>query len=253
MSSCRIIIPYLRGYGHTIFLHNDTLRSGQQAALGFDLLKLMDALKIDKAILGGYDWGGRAACIVAALYPNRCLGIVSCNGYNIQDIKKSSIPVKPETEQKLWYQYFFHSERGRNGLLNQRHDFIKFIWKTWSPTWNVNNNLYNLSANAFENPDFVEVVIHSYRHRFGLVCGDKKFEKIEKKLSNQPVISAPAITIDGDNDGVTGLSDIAKIKQKFSSHLKHEILPNIGHNVPQEDPKNFSKAILHIMKIHKNL
>ena len=253
MSSCRIIIPYLRGYGHTIFLHNDTLRSGQQAALGFDLLKLMDALKIDKAILGGYDWGGRAACIVAALYPNRCLGIVSCNGYNIQDIKKSSIPVKPETEQKLWYQYFFHSERGRNGLLNQRHDFIKFIWKTWSPTWNVNNNLYNLSANAFENPDFVEVVIHSYRHRFGLVCGDKRFEKIEKKLSNQPVISVPVITIDGDNDGVTGLSDIAKIKQKFSSHLKHEILPNIGHNVPQEDPKNFSEAILHIMKIHKNL
>ena len=167
--------------------------------------------------------------------------------------KKSSIPVKPEIEQKLWYQYFFHSERGRNGLLNQRHDFIKFIWKTWSPTWNVNNNLYNLSANAFENPDFVEVVIHSYRHRFGLVCGDKKFEKIEKKLSNQPIISVPAITIDGDNDGVTGLSDIAKIKQKFSNHIKHEILPNIGHNVPQEDPKNFSEAILHIMKIHKNL
>ena len=163
------------------------------------------------------------------------------------------MPAQPEIEQKLWYQYFFHSERGRNGLLNQRHDFIKYIWKTWSPAWNINNDLYNLSADAFENPDFVEVVIHSYRHRFGLVCGDKKFEKIEKKLSNQPIISAPTITIDGDNDGVTGLSDIAKIKQKFSSHLKHEILPNIGHNVPQEDPKNFSEAILHIIKIQKNL
>ena len=149
VSSCRIIVPYLRGYGKTTFLQNETLRSGQQAALGLDLLKLMDALKIDKAILGGYDWGGRAACIVSALHPERCLGLVSCNGYNIQDIKNSSIPLNPEAEQKLWYQYFFHNERGRNSLLNQRHDFIKYLWKTWSPSWNINNDLYNLSANAF--------------------------------------------------------------------------------------------------------
>ena len=249
-SNCRVIVPYLRGYGRTYFLQNDTFRSGQQAALGFDLLKLMDALKINNAILGGYDWGGRAACIVAALYPERCLGLVSCNGYNIQNIMNSSIPTKPETEQKLWYQYFFHSERGRNGLKNQRHEFIKYLWKTWSPSWEFSNEEYDLSANSFENSDFVDVVIHSYKHRFGLIKGDLKFDKIEHKLSKQPIISVPSITIDGETDGVTGLSNIKKIKQKFSSHIKHQVLPNVGHNVPQEDPQSFSSAILEIKSMN---
>jgi pimeloyl-ACP methyl ester carboxylesterase len=210
----------------------------------------MDALKINNAILGGYDWGGRAACIVAALYPERCLGLVSCNGYNIQNIMNSSIPTKPETEQKLWYQYFFHSERGRNGLKNQRHEFIKYLWKTWSPSWEFSNEEYDLSANSFENSDFVDIVIHSYRHRFALEKGDLKFDKIEHQLSKQPIISVPSITIDGETDGVTGLSNITKIKQKFSSHIKHQVLPNVGHNVPQEDPQSFSSAILEIKSMN---
>ena len=245
-SGCRVIVPYLRGYGKTSFLAKETLRSGQQAALGNDLLNLMNAMKIDKAILAGYDWGGREACVVAALHPERCRGLISCNGYNIQDIKNSSKPSNPNIEQRLWYQYFFHSERGRLGLINNRHDFIKYLWQTWSPSWNFNDKIYNLSANSFENSDFVDVVIHSYKHRFDIVTGDPKFNKIEQELSNQPIIEVPSITIDGETDGVSGLSNISKIKQKFSTHIRHQILPNTGHNVPQEDPKNFSKAVLEL-------
>ena len=247
---CRVIVPYLRGYGKTSFLAKKTLRSGQQAALGYDLLNLMNSIKIDKAILAGYDWGGRAACVVAALYPERCLGLISCNGYNIQDIKNSSKPSNPNTEQKLWYQYFFHSERGRLGLINKRHDFIKYLWQTWSPSWDFNDEIYGLSKNSFDNSDFVDVVVHSYKHRFGIVAGDPKFDLIEKDLSKQPKISVPSITIDGETDGVSELSNISKIKQKFSAHVKHQILPNIGHNVPQEDPKNFSKAVLELAFIN---
>ena len=247
---CRVIVPYLRGYGKTSFLAKKTLRSGQQAALGYDLLNLMNSIKIDKAILAGYDWGGRAACVVAALYPERCLGLISCNGYNIQDIKNSSKPSNPNTEQKLWYQYFFHSERGRLGLINKRHDFIKYLWQTWSPSWNFNDEIYGLSKNSFDNSDFVDVVVHSYKHRFGIVAGDPKFDLIEKDLSKQPKISVPSITIDGETDGVSELSNISKIKQKFSAHIRHQILPNIGHNVPQEDPKNFSRAVLELAFIN---
>jgi pimeloyl-ACP methyl ester carboxylesterase len=245
-SGCRVIVPYLRGYGKTSFLAKETLRSGQQAALGNDLLNLMNEMKIDRAILAGYDWGGRAACVVAALHPERCRGLISCNGYNIQDIKNSSKPSNPNIEQRLWYQYFFHSERGRSSLINRRHDFIRYLWQTWSPSWNFNDEIYNLSANSFENSDFVDVVIHSYKHRFDIVTGDPKFNKIEQELSNQPMIEVPSITIDGETDGVSGLSNIYKIKQKFSTHIRHQILPNTGHNVPQEDPKNFSKAVLEL-------
>jgi len=247
---CRVIVPYLRGYGKTSFLAKKTLRTGQQAALGYDLLNLMNSIKIDKAILAGYDWGGRAACVVAALYPERCLGLISCNGYNIQDIKNSSKPSNPNTEQKLWYQYFFHSERGRLGLINMRHDFIKYLWQTWSPSWNFNDEIYGLSKSSFDNSDFVDVVVHSYKHRFGIVAGDPKFDLIEKDLSKQPKISVPSITIDGETDGVSELSNISKIKQKFSAHIRHQILPNIGHNVPQEDPKNFSRAVLELAFIN---
>ena len=247
---CRVIVPYLRGYGKTSFLAKKTLRSGQQAALGYDLLNLMNSIKIDKAILAGYDWGGRAACVVAALYPERCLGLISCNGYNIQDIKNSSKPSNPNTEQKLWYQYFFHSERGRLGLINKRHDFIKYLWQTWSPSWDFNDEIYGLSKNSFDNSDFVDVVVHSYKHRFGIVAGDPKFDLIEKDLSKQPKISVPSITIDGETDGVSGLSNTSKIKQKFSAHVRHQILPKTGHNVPQEDPKNFSRAVLELAFIN---
>ncbi len=249
-AKCRVIVPYLRGYGKTSFLAKKTLRSGQQAALGYDLLNLMNSIKIDKAILAGYDWGGRAACVVAALYPERCLGLISCNGYNIQDIKNSAKPSNPNTEQKLWYQYFFHSERGRLGLINKRHDFIKYLWRTWSPSWDFNDKIYGLSKNSFDNSDFVDVVVHSYKHRFGIVAGDPKFDFIENDLSKQPIISVPSITVDGETDGVSGLSNTSKIKQKFSAHVRHQILPKTGHNVPQEDPKNFSRAVLELAFIN---
>ena len=180
----RIIVPYLRGFGPTKFLNKSLLRSGEQAALGKDLIDLMDGLNIKKAILAGYDWGGRAACFVAALYPHRCIGLISCNGYNIQNIKIDSItPDKPENEKNYWYQYFFHTKRGFNSLTKNRNDLIKFLWKTWSPTWKFSKKDFELSQESFQNPDFVDVVIHSYKHRYGLVDGDKSYSAIENKLS----------------------------------------------------------------------
>ena len=244
----RIIVPYLRGFGHTSFLNKSLLRSGEQAALGKDLIDLMDGLNIKKAILAGYDWGGRAACIVAALYPQRCIGLISCNGYNIQNIKIDSItPDKPENEKNYWYQYFFHTKRGFNSLTKNRNDIIKFLWKTWSPTWKFSKKDFELSQESFQNPDFVDVVIHSYKHRYGLVDGDKSYSAIENKLSLTPNIEVPTITIDGLMNGVREPKREKNIK-KFTNLIKHKLLKNVGHNVPQESPLIFSNLILEIKK-----
>ena len=244
----RIIVPYLRGFGHTSFLNKSFLRSGEQAALGKDLIDLMDGLNIKKAILAGYDWGGRAACIVAALYPQRCIGLISCNGYNIQNIKIDSItPDKPENEKNYWYQYFFHTKRGFNSLTKNRNDIIKFLWKTWSPTWKFSKKDFELSQESFQNPDFVDVVIHSYKHRYGLVDGDKSYSNIENKLSLTPKIKVPTITIDGLMNGVREPKREKNIK-KFTNLIKHKLLKNVGHNVPQESPLIFSNLILEIKK-----
>ena len=244
----RIIIPYLRGFGHTSFLNKSSLRSGEQAALGKDLIDLMDGLNIKKAILAGYDWGGRAACIVAALYPQRCIGLISCNGYNIQNIKIDSItPDKPENEKNYWYQYFFHTKRGFNSLTKNRNDIIKFLWKTWSPTWKFSKKDFELSQESFQNSDFVDVVIHSYKHRYGLVDGDKSYSAIENKLSLTPNIEVPTITIDGLMNGVREPKREKNIK-KFTNLIKHKLLKNVGHNVPQESPLIFSNLILEIKK-----
>ena len=244
----RIIVPYLRGFGHTSFLNKSLLRSGEQAALGKDLIDLMDGLNIKKAILAGYDWGGRAACVVAALYPHRCIGLISCNGYNIQNIKIDSItPDKPENEKKYWYQYFFHTKRGFNSLTKNRNDLIKFLWKTWSPTWKFSKKDFELSQESFQNPDFVDVVIHSYKHRYGLVDGDKSYSAIENKLSLTPKIKVPTITLDGLMNGVREPKHEKNIK-KFTHLIKHKLLKNIGHNVPQESPLIFSNLILEIKK-----
>ena len=244
----RIIVPYLRGFGPTSFLNKSFLRSGEQAALGKDLIDLMDGLNIKKAILAGYDWGGRAACIVAALYPQRCIGLISCNGYNIQNIKIDSItPDKPENEKNYWYQYFFHTKRGFNSLTKNRNDIIKFLWKTWSPTWKFSKKDFELSQESFQNPDFVDVVIHSYKHRYGLVDGDKSYSKIENKLSLTPKIKVPTITIDGLMNGVREPKREKNIK-KFTNLIKHKLLKNVGHNVPQESPLIFSNLILEIKK-----
>lgn len=242
----RVITPYLRGYGPTRFLSPATPRSGQQAALGADLLALLDALRIERAVLGGYDWGGRAACIVAALHPSRVRGLVSVNGYTIQDIAAAARPVGPEQEYRYWYQYYFHGERGRAGLAGNRRAFCRLLWSLWSPAWRFDDDTYARTAAAFDNPDFVDVVIHSYRHRFGLVDGDPRFDDMERRLSAMPPVSVPAIVLEGDADGVTPPAGGQAGAQRFTGRSESRLLPGIGHNLPQEAPEAFARAVLDV-------
>jgi pimeloyl-ACP methyl ester carboxylesterase len=240
----RVIVPYLRGYGPTRFLSADTPRSGQQAALGADLLALLDTLEIASAVLAGYDWGGRAACVVAALWPERVRGLVSVGSYNIQAIEKSGEPDVPENEHRLWYQYYFHSERGRAGLQKDRRAFCKLLWRLWSPTWRFSDDAYDRTAAAFDNPDFVDVVIHSYRHRFGLVEGDPALEEIERRLAAQPPITVPTMTLDGAADGVTRIGGTAHHASHFTRRHEHRTADDVGHNFPQEAPESFADAVV---------
>jgi pimeloyl-ACP methyl ester carboxylesterase len=237
----------LRGFGPTRFLHADTLRSGQQAALAFDLLALMDALQVRSAVLAGYDWGGRAACILAALHPERVRGLVSGNGYNIQNIAAALEPQSPENELRLWYQYYLHGERGAVGLAQNRHAFCKLLWRLWSPHWQFDDATYAASAAAFANPDFVEVVVHSYRHRFGLVAGDPALDNWERALAAQPTINVPTIAIDGAGDGVMALGGSAGHRHHFTGPYGHRVLPMVGHNLPQEAPTDFAAAVLELL------
>lgn len=247
---CRVIVPYLRGYGGTRFLEAATPRSGEQAALGADLLALMDALAIRKAVLAGYDWGGRAACVVAALWPERCAGLVSLNSYNIQNIAKAMVPDTPENELSLWYQYYFHSERGRNGLEKDRRALCKLLWKLWSPTWAFDDATFERSAAAFDTPDFVDVVIQSYRHRFALVAGDPAYADIERRLAAQPVITVPSITFDGIDDGVRPPAPASAHASQFSGPRSHRLVPGAGHNLPQEKPHVFADAVWELLQTH---
>ena len=245
-SGCRTIVPHLRGHGATRFPSDATPRSGEQAALGADLLALLDALALPRAVLAGYDWGGRAACVVAALWPERCAGLVSVNGYNIQDIKVSAQPAAPENELRYWYQYYFHGERGRSGLQQNRRALAKLLWRLWSPTWAFDDATFERSATAFDNPDFVEVVIHSYRHRFALVAGDPAYAALEARLAAQPVITVPAITLDGGDDGVMPIGGTAHHAHCFTHLRRHRTLPGAGHNLPQEMPQPFADAVLEL-------
>ena len=214
--------------------------------LGADLLALLDALQIERAILGGYDWGGRAACIVAALYPSRARGLVSVNGYNIQDIAAAAQPADPEKEHRMWYQYYLHGERGRAGLTEKRRAFCRLLWSLWSPTWRFDDDVYARTAASFDNPDFVDVVVHSYRHRFGLVEGDPRFDDIERRLAATPPITVPTITLDGDADGVQPPGARETSSKRFSGRHENRIVPNAGHNLPQEAPAIFAKAVLDV-------
>jgi len=245
-AGCRVIVPYLRGYGPTSFVDAATPRSGEQAALGADLLALMDALRIERAVLAGYDWGGRAACVVAALWPQRCAGLVSLNSYNIQAIARAMEPDTADNEHRLWYQYYFHCERGRAGLARDRRGIARLLWQLWSPTWRFDDATFERSAAAFDNPDFVEVVIHSYRHRFGLVPGDPACAGIEERLARQPIITVPSITFDGTDDGVRGPADTAAHAHQFGGRRSHRIVPGAGHNLPQEAPRAFADAVLEL-------
>jgi pimeloyl-ACP methyl ester carboxylesterase len=243
----RVIVPYLRGFGPTRFVDEATLRSGEQAALGADLLALMDALALPRAVLAGYDWGGRAACVVAALWPQRCAGLVSFNSYNIQDIARAMVPDTPHNEHSLWYQYYFHSERGRAGLAKDRRGLTRLLWKLWSPTWKFDSATFERSAAAFDNPDFVDVVIHSYRHRYGLVPGDPAYAQIEARLAAQPVITVPTITFDGMADGVRPPAQASAHAHRFSGPRSHRLVPGVGHNMPQEVPRLFADAVLELV------
>ena len=241
----RVIVPFLRGYGETRFLSDATPRSGQQGALGADLLALLDALAIERALVAGYDWGGRAACVVAALWPARVSGLVSVNGYNLQDIAQSATPASPDTEHRLWYQYYFHGERGRAGLGAHRREFCRLLWQLWSPRWAFTQADFERSATAFDNPDFVDVVIHSYRHRFALVAGDPACEDIERRLAARPPIAVPTVTLDGDADGVSPGGVPAP--GRFTGRHEHRVVAGgIGHDLPQEAPHAFAQAVLDV-------
>ena len=244
----RTIVPWLRGYGGTQFLSADTLRSGEQAALGQDLLELLDALHIQKAVLAGYDWGGRAACVVSALWPQRVAGLASSTGYNIQDIGNSHRPADPAQEARLWYIYYFHTERGRNGLTEKRREISRLLWKMWSPNWAFDDATFDRTAASFDNEDFVDVVIHSYRHRTRNVAGDPRYAAVEARLAAQPYIDVPSINLHGAADGVTPVGASESHGKHFTAAYQRRVLENVGHNVPQEAPQPFADAILQLCR-----
>ncbi len=240
----RVIVPYLRGYGATRFLSADTLRNGQPAALADDVIQLMDALDIPKAVIAGYDWGGRSADIVAALWPERVKALVAVSGYLIGSQKAAQTPLAPEAELQWWYQFYFATERGRAGYAKNRHHFARLIWKSASPQWNFDDDTFERSAAALENPDHAEIVIHNYRWRLGLVEGESKYDGVEQKLARLPSIAVPTITLEGDANGAPHpLPD--SYATRFTGKYEHRLLTGgIGHNPPQEDPRAFAQAII---------
>ena len=240
----RVIVPYLRGYGSTRFLSDQTLRNGQQSVVAVDVLALMDALRIDKAVIGGFDWGARTANIVAALWPERCKAMVSVSGYLIGNQEAGKMPLPPKAELQWWYQYYFATERGRAGYDMYRHDFSKLIWQIASPQWDFDDATFDRSAASFENPDHVAIVIHNYRWRLGLAQGEPKYDDLENRLAAAPVITVPTITLEGDANGAPH-PDPASYAQKFSGEYAHRTVEGgIGHNLPQEAPQAFARAIV---------
>ncbi len=243
----RVVVPYLRGYGPTRFLSDATPRSGQQAALGRDLLDLLDALAIPRAALVGYDWGGRAACITAALWPDRVRCLVTGDGYNIQNIAAAATPLPPETEHRLWYQYYFHTQRGVDGLTRNRAAIGRLLWRLWSPTWSFDDATFERSAASFDNPDYVAIVIQSYRHRFGYAPGDPALEAIEQDLALQPEIGVPTISLCGEDDGVGPPSATDRHAARFTGRYERRLLPGVGHNIPQEAPQATLAALMDLL------
>jgi pimeloyl-ACP methyl ester carboxylesterase len=240
----RVIIPYLRGYGSTRFLSAQTFRNGQPSALAVDIVALMDALRIDKAVIGAFDWGARTANIIAALWPERCKAMVSVSGYLIGSQEAGKMPLSPKAELQWWYQYYFATERGRAGYDKYRHDFSKLIWQIASPQWDFDDATFDRSAASFENPDHVAIVIHNYRWRLGLAEGEPKYDDLERRLAATPVIAVPTITLEGDANGAPH-PDPASYAQKFSGKYAHRTVEGgIGHNLPQEAPQAFAEAIV---------
>jgi len=245
-SGYRVIVPYLRGYGTTRFLSGETPRNGQQAALAVDIIALMDALKIESAVLGGCDWGARTACIMAALWPERCKALVSVSGYLIGSQEANRMPLPPKAELEWWYQFYFATERGRAGYEKYTRDFSKLIWQIASPRWNFDDATFERSATAFDNPDYVTISIHNYRWRLGLADGEPKYDPLEKRLAQFPNISVPTITLEGDANGAPH-PDPSAYTKKFSGRYAHRnVSGGIGHNLPQEAPQAFARAIIDV-------
>ena len=238
----RVIVPFLRGYGSTRFLSKETMRNGQQSAIAVDLILLMDALNIQKAILAGFDWGSRTATILAALWPDRCKALVAVSGYIITNLEANQQPLPPKAELAWWYQYYFATERGKLGYEKNYKEFARLIWTIASPKWKFDDATFNRSAAAFENPDHASIVIHNYRWRLSLAAGEAKYDELERKLAEGPVVTVPAITIGSDFDGAA--ADGKAYAEKFSGKYAHRVLNGIGHNVPQEAPKAFADAII---------
>ncbi len=242
----RVVVPYLRGFGTTRFLSDETFRNGEQAALALDVIALLDALEIERAILAGFDWGARTADIVAALWPERCTALVSVSGYLIGSQKAGKLPLSPEAELQWWYQYYFATERGRVGYDNYRRDFAKLIWRTASPKWNFEDATFDRSAASFDNPDHVEIVIHNYRWRLGLAEGEAEYDDLEERLAEGPVITVPTITLEGDANGAPH-PDPSSYAGKFSATYSHRTIEGgIGHNLPQEAPEAFANAVIEV-------
>lgn len=239
----RVIIPHLRGYGSTHFLSDQTIRNGQQSVVAVDVINLMDALKIDRAVIAGFDWGARTADIVAALWPQRCQALVSVSGYLIGNQQAGKTPLPPAAELQWWYQYYFATERGREGYEKYRRDFARLIWKLASPKWDFDDAIFERSAAAFDNPDHVAIVIHNYRWRLGLAEGEARFDALEQRLAAGPVIAVPTITMEGDANGAPH-PDSSAYRAKFSGKYAHRVITGgIGHNLPQEAPRAFAQAV----------
>jgi pimeloyl-ACP methyl ester carboxylesterase len=242
----RVIVPYLRGYGATRFLSTETFRNGQPSVVAVDTTALMDALKIDKAVIAGFDWGARTANIIAALWPERCKAMVSVSGYLIGSQESGKMPLPPNAELQWWYQFYFATERGRIGYDKNRHDFAKLIWKQTSPKWNFDDATFERSAQAFNNPDHVDIAIHNYRWRLALAQGEPKYDDLENRLAESPVITIPTITMEGDANGAPH-PDPSSYAKKFSGKYEHrDIKGGIGHNLPQEAPQAFAKAVIDV-------
>lgn len=243
----RVIVPYLRGYGSTRFLSSDTFRNAQQAAVAVDITALMDALRIERAILAGFDWGARTANIIAALWPERCKAMVSVSGYLISSPAANKKPLPPEAELQWWYQYYFATERGRAGYDKYRHDFSKLIWHLASPQWDFDDATFNRSAASFSNPDHVAIVIHDYRWRLGLAEGQPRYDALEKRLAAAPSIAVPTISLEGDANGAPHYPDDAPYRKKFSGKYAYRVIKGgVGHNLPQEAPQAFAQAVVDV-------
>jgi pimeloyl-ACP methyl ester carboxylesterase len=242
-AGCRVLVPWLRGYGPTRFLDPATPRSGQQAALGADVRDFMDALQIPQATLAGYDWGGRAACVVAALWPERVRGLVSITGYNIQNIAASGRPGSAAAEYRHWYQWYFQTERGRAGLTQNRRDICRLLWQLWSPNWRFDDPTFEATAQSFDNPDFVDVTIQSYRHRYGAAPGDPAVEPLEQRLAGQPKIGIPTIVLHGAADGVSPPANSEHHARHFTARYERRIVPVAGHFLSREKPEPVVQAV----------